>query len=107
MPELTLNLTTTGFRSAPIIVAPDAARLACAVDHDDATHTWGNAVLTLQWTADEGNAVWLDFSPAITLSDGERGLPRIPVSGVRAVRWRTSTADSGADPSCTMDYLVR
>lgn len=106
MPELTVNLTTDRAPTAAIDIPAAATRLAVAVDHDDETYTWDTAVLTLQWTVDADRKEWVDFDPAITLGASARGLPRIPVAGVSAVRWRTSTPDASADPSAVMDYLI-
>jgi len=106
VPNLTVNLTTTAFRSNVIEIPQDATRLAAMVTHDDATYSWTTGVLTLQWTVDPDYRTWVDFDPAVTLTSSEIGTPRVSVAGVLAVRWRTTTADGGADPSATLDYLI-
>lgn len=105
MPFLPINLTTTAWSSQAIEVGT-STRLALAVDHDDVTYSWTTGALTLQWTVDEDRKVWVDFDPAIVLLAGVRGYPRVPVAGVLAVRLRCSIADTGADPSCRLDYLL-
>jgi len=105
MPFISVNLTTTGWRSQAIEVGA-STRLALAVDHDDATYSWTLGALTLQWTVDEDRKVWVDFDPAIVLLSGTRGYPRVPVAGVLAVRLRCAAPDTGADPSCRLDYLL-
>lgn len=105
MPSLTLNLTTTDAYTDSVPVGT-STRLALAVDHDDVTYSWTTGALTLQWTVDEDRKVWVDFDPAIVLLAGVRGYPRVPVAGVLAVRLRCSIADTGADPSCRLDYLL-
>lgn len=106
MPRQNVNLTTTGFVGLPIAVPRSANRIAAAVDHDDENYTWSTGVLTLQWTVDPDYQTWVDFDPAVTITSSATGVPRASVAGVLAVRWRTSTADAGADPSASLDYLL-
>lgn len=105
MPELKLNLTTTDAYtdSVPVGVATTlAASLSVR-----SSFTWSTAVATLQWTVDEDESVWVDYPAAqFGLSSGTQGRPRLSVAGVRAIRWRCSTAEAANDPEATVDYLL-
>ena|GEM_PF-4858031 len=105
MPEVRINLSTTGAYTEPVRVGA-AAQVAYQVT-SDASFSWASAVVTMQWTVDEDESSWIDYPTAqFGVTTATRGRPRLSIAGVRAIRWRCSTSETGADPAAVLDYLL-
>lgn len=91
MTDFAINLTDPGYVTDPFFTT---ARAVSIVVNPDA---WGDAVIEMEWTIDDEQAVWATFSPAVRFDASVAARHGISVAGVSAIRLKVVTADTDAD----------
>lgn len=99
--ELTINLAVLSSVTAPVQVA--AAGIATySIVADEVTYSsWDTGRVSVQWSNQAIPETWVDYSSANDLvgsSSSTLGVRSVSVTGARWVRFRTSSADTNADP---------
>ena len=103
-----LNMTDTASTTAPIQVPAGAAKLSIDIN-DGSSFTWGVAAVDLQFSLsidqdDIGTDLtnWQNVSPAVQFVTGTRSRRAVSVTGMGWVRFKVTTAASGADISAVV-----
>ena len=102
--EMRINLTDEAGVSAPVLIARYRHALLHLIPDPDASLSIGSGIAKLQYSADGENF----FDTATTLTNSAPGTTTaVDVTGVYAIRMKTSTANGSSDPNAlTKVYLI-
>ncbi len=99
-----INLTTTD-DEYPVFPTHNFTKLTVAIIADTGTYTWGNAVVTVQFSPrlgvnEDGDDIssWQALPSTVTFITTAMAKRGISISGLGNIRLHVTTADGGADP---------
>lgn len=103
MNSLRINLADSDGASSTLKVGSYRYLGASLFPDPDQAYSLGSGVATLQFSADGDNFT----NTTNTLSASTTGQFNVDINGVHSVRFSTTTADAGADPSANISVYLQ